>query len=131
MNLSAERFGPVQHRIMHLLWERGKLTAREITDALNKSKPMGPLAHSTVQTLLRKLETKGAVAHERHARTFYFYALVEKQRATGSALREVMGRVFGGSPMRLVAHLLQHERLPAEELEEIKRLIEAKGRKDS
>src|SRR5207244_289852 len=55
------RFGRMQHRMMTFLWARGKASARDITDALSKEKPV---AHSTVQTLLRKLETKGAIAHD-------------------------------------------------------------------
>ena len=51
------KLGSVQLRIMRVLWARGEATAREITDDLSRD---GAIAHSTVQTLLRKLEAKGA-----------------------------------------------------------------------
>ena len=61
-NLMTEpRLGRVQLKIMQVLWEKGRANAREITEALNRE---APIAHSTVQTLLRKLEAKGSVAHE-------------------------------------------------------------------
>jgi BlaI family penicillinase repressor len=61
MAKAPPRLGKVQLEIMQVLWERGEATAREITDTLCLSTP---IAHSTVQTLLRKLELKGAVSHE-------------------------------------------------------------------
>lgn len=63
------KLGKVQLQIMQVLWQQGQATAREITDELSRHKP---IAHSTVQTLLRKLETKGAVRHETQERTFIF-----------------------------------------------------------
>lgn len=119
-------FGRMQHRIMQILWERGKANAREITERLNREQPT---AHSTVQTLLRKLERKGAVAHELQDRTFVFYPLVEEDKARRSATRELIERVFGGSLTGLVAHLLEHEKIPRKELEQLRRLID--GRKES
>ena len=41
-----------------------------------------PIAHSTVQTLLRKLEAKGAVRHEVHDRTFVFKPLIDSRSVT-------------------------------------------------
>ena len=83
-------------------------------DAINQSKP---IAHSTVQTLLRGLEEKGAVDHEADGRTFVFFALVEeenfKQNATNS--RE---RVFGGNAATLVTHLLNGEGVSKQEIDE-------------
>ena len=59
--MGETQLGRMQFRIMQVLWDRGRANAREITDALNETEPV---AHSTVQTLLRQLEAKGAVGHE-------------------------------------------------------------------
>ena len=80
--MGETQLGRMQFRIMQVLWDRGRITAREITDALNESEP--GRAHSTVQTLLRQLEAKGAVGHEAEGRTFVFYA---NSRRTGSRRR--------------------------------------------
>ena len=50
---TPQKLGQVQLQIMQVLWERGQATARQITDALNRTQP---IAHSTLQTLLRKLK---------------------------------------------------------------------------
>ena len=80
--------------------------------------------HSTVQTLLRKLEAKGAVGHEVNDRTFIFFPLVTETDAARFALRDVIGRVFNGSPSGMVAYLVKHEKLTRKELDEIKKVIE-------
>ena len=115
------RFGRMQHQIMQVLWTRKRASARDITDALNKEEEV---AHSTVQTLLRKLEAKGAVGHEVEERTFVFFPLVEERKAVRSATRELVDRVFGGSISGLMAHLLEHEKIAKGELEQIKKLID-------
>ena len=123
------QFGPLQHRIMRVLWERGRVSAREITEALNLDEPV---AHSTVQTLLRQLEAKGAVDHEAHGRTFVFFPRVEEDRVKRGATRDLLDRVFAGRAGDLVAHLLKHERLSRSELDTLRKLIDQKrtGKED-
>ena len=119
--MAVPRFGRVQLRIMKLLWERGQATARELTDLLNKD---APIAHSTVQTLLRKLENKGAVGHDSADRTFIFHPLVKPEKFTRSATRDFVDRVFSGSAAGLVSYLLEHERIRETELAQIRQQID-------
>jgi BlaI family penicillinase repressor len=118
--VSSPRLGRVQLRIVQVLWRIGRANAREITETLNREEP---IAHSTVQTLLRKLEAKGAVAHDVEDRTFVFYPLVQEESVKQGATRELMDRIFGGSAAGLVAYLLENERVSGEELAEIGKLI--------
>lgn len=119
--MAVPRFGRVQLQIMQVLWDKGRATAREITEALNKT---GPIAHSTVQTLLRKLEKKGAIAHTVEDRTFVFRSLVQSEKVRRRATREVVERLFDGSPGGLVSYLLRNERISRDELEQIRALID-------
>lgn len=119
------RFGRVQLQIMHVLWARGEATAREITDELSKSEQ---IAHSTVQTLLRGLEGKGAVAHDVDHRTFVFKPLVKGDSVRQNATREFVDRLFHGSPAGLVSFLLRDEKIPRDELDRIRDLIDDPGR---
>ena len=65
--MTSTRLGKVQLQIMQVLWKKRSATAREITDAINA---IEPVAHSTVQTMLRILEDKKAVGHKKEGRTF-------------------------------------------------------------
>ena len=119
--MSSPRLGRVQLKIVQVLWEKGRANAREITDAMNVQEP---IAHSTVQTLLRQLEAKGAVDHEVDDRTFVFRPLVECDAVQRKATREFIENIFVGSPGGLVSYLLRHERIPQRELAEIRRLVD-------
>ena len=88
-----------------------------------------PIAHSTVQTLLRGLEEKGAVSHETEGRTFVFFPLVEEDRFKQCATRDLVERVFGGNAGTLVAHLLKNEKVSRREIDEIRKLIDRRGKK--
>lgn len=118
------QFGRIQLRLMQILWRKGQATAREITDALNALHPAEPIAHSTVQTLLRGLEDKGAVAHEAEGRTFVFRPLVDEGQFKQNVLGDLVERVFGGNIQGVMAHLLKHEKISRKELEKLRRLID-------
>jgi BlaI family transcriptional regulator, penicillinase repressor len=119
--MGETQLGRMQFRIMQVLWDRQRANAREITEALNETEPV---AHSTVQTLLRQLEAKGAVSHEAEDRTFVFFPRLKEDRVKRTAARELLDRVFGGNMGSLVAHLLKNERMSRDELDELHRLID-------
>ena len=121
--MTQTKMGQVQLRIMQLLWQMKRASARTLTEELNKTEQ---IAHSTVQTLLRQLEAKGSVAHEKEGRTFYFYPLVKEEKVKKSAASELIHNVFGGNVGGLVSYLLENEKISGEELAEIRKLIDQK-----
>ena len=123
--MNATQLGKVQLQIVQVLWQKGRTTAREITDALSQSQA---IAHSTVQTLLRTLEDKGAIAHDVEGRTFVFYPLVKEDKVKRNATRDLLDRVFCGNVGSLVSYLLEHEKVSRKELDDIRGLIDEKRR---
>jgi BlaI family transcriptional regulator, penicillinase repressor len=121
--MKSQQFGVVQLKIMQVLWDKGQANAREITSVLNHDQE---IAHSTVQTLLRQLELKGAISHRRENRTFVFRPLVEQDKVVESEIRQLKNRLFSGSAMGLMSYLLKQETIAPEEMNEIKRLIQEK-----
>ena len=121
------RIGSVQLRIMRVLWDEGEATARRIGEVMSMN---SPIAHSTVQTLLRQLESKGAVMHEKKDRTFVFRALIQEADASRSAAQDLLDRVFRGSLSGLVAHLLDSEEVSDEEMQLLRQVIEEKAKED-
>lgn len=108
------KFGRVQLRIMKVLWEKKRVSAREITDALNSAGDK--IAHSTVQTLLRGLEHKGAINHDIDYRTFIYYALVKNEQVIRYSLHEMIDMFFEGSTSSLVSFLVKKQYISPEEL---------------
>jgi BlaI family penicillinase repressor len=116
------KLGKVQLQIMQFLWQRGEATAREITNHLADA---GGLSRSTVQTLLRKLEAKGAVQHVERSGIFVFSPVAQESDITASSTRDFLSRVFQGSIAGLVSHVLAHENVTPDELQRLKNLIDS------
>src|SRR5918992_4782896 len=107
-------------RLMNVLWDKGQATVGEVVEAL-PSKPAA--SYSTVQTLLRILEAKRYLAHEKVGRAFVYRPLVERKQAQRRALSHLLDRFFN-SPTELVLNVLEDERMDAAELKRLKKLIE-------
>jgi BlaI family transcriptional regulator, penicillinase repressor len=115
--MESQQFGRVQMRILQVLWKKNRASAREITDALNEYEP---IAHSTVQTLIRTLEQKNAVAHVvTDNRTFIYHPLVKNESVVRNALGEFVNRIFNGSIDGLVSYLVRDEKIPPEEMKQV------------
>jgi len=110
---------------MRVLWDEGEATAKRIGEVLSAESAM---AHSTVQTLLRQLEAKGAVGHEKQERTFVFRPLIKESEISRSAAQDLLSRVFRGSVSGLVAHLLDSEEVSPEEMKLLKQIVEEKSK---
>jgi len=113
--------GKIQMRIMKILWEKKTASAREITHELNQ---IYPIAHSTIQTLLRILEQKDVVDHKVEDRTFIFYPTVKDEKVINNALREFLDNVFTGSASSLVQYLVKKRYISTRELSEISEMLD-------
>jgi predicted transcriptional regulator len=106
---------------MAVLWESQTATVADVVRALSKRRVV---SYSTVQTILRILETKGYVAHDKVARAFIYRPVVDERQARRRALRHLVSRLFEGSPSLLVLNVLEDERIDPDELRQLKKLIE-------
>ena len=107
-------------RLMRVLWDRGRATVGETVDDLTG--PRKP-AYNTVLTLLRILEQKGYVRHEKAGRAFVYEPLIDRSQARRSAVRHLLSRFFDDSPAALVLNLLEQDRIDETELRRLRELI--------
>jgi predicted transcriptional regulator len=107
---------------MRALWSRQTATVADVVADLT-TKKTAP-SYSTIQTILRILEAKGYVAHEKVARAFIYRPIVDERQARRRALRHLVSRLFEGSPSLLVLNVLDDEELDPAELKQLKKLIE-------
>jgi len=108
-------------RVMDVLWQKKTATVADVVAGLKKKRAV---TYSTAQTMLRILEAKGYVAHDKVARAFIFRPLVDANQARRRALRHLVSRLFEGSPSLLVLNVLDDEDIDPAELQQMKRLIE-------
>src|SRR5919109_2643757 len=107
-------------RVMSVLWQRQTARVADVVAALKKKRAV---SYSTVQTILRILENKGYVAHEKVARAFIYRPLVDQRQARRRALRHLVRRLFEGSPSLLVLNVLEDEEIDPAEREQLRKLI--------
>ena len=108
-------------RVMAVLWDSHKASVADVVRVLSRRRAV---SYSTVQTILRILETKGYVAHDKVARAFIYRPLVDERQARRRALRHLVSRLFKGSTSLLVLNVLEDERIDPDELRQLKKLIE-------
>jgi BlaI family penicillinase repressor len=108
-------------RIMAVLWQKQTATVGDVVASLKRSRVV---SYSTVQTILRILETKRYVMHEKVARAFVYRPVVDERQARRRALRHLIRRLFNGSPSSLVLNVLDDEEIDPAELKRLKRMIE-------
>lgn len=108
---------------MTVLWDRGRATVAEIVGALGRKRPVN---YSTVQTMMRILETKGYVKHEKEGRAFIYRPIVDQQQARRNALSHLLSRLFNDSPSLLVLNVLEDEQTDPKEIARLKALLSEK-----
>jgi BlaI family transcriptional regulator, penicillinase repressor len=111
----------VESEVMAILWRFRRASVGDVVTAMNETRAV---TYSTVQTILRILETKGYVTHHKVARAFVYEPKIDERQARRRALRHLVGRLFEGSPSLLVLNLLEDEELDPAEREQLRKLIE-------
>ena len=108
-------------QVMAVLWRLQKASVNDVVSAINETRAV---TYSTVQTILRILETKGYVAHGKVARAFVYEPVVDERQARRRALRHLVSRLFEGSPSLLVMNVLEDEDIDPAERERLRKWIE-------
>src|SRR6202795_5209256 len=109
--------------IMKVLWVRERASVREVQDDLNKT--TGPVAYSTVQTLLNIMEDKkGLARHVVEGRTFIYIPKKSSDRTIRELTRRFVDRVFDGALDRVMVALLDSKTPTPEELDRLRTMID-------
>lgn len=105
--------------ILRVLWARGPSTVREVFDALGREG-----AYTTVLKLLQIMTDKGLVRRDESARTHVYEAAESEQQTQKRLVTDLVNRVFDGSAARLMLHALDSASVSADEIAEIRRLLD-------
>lgn len=113
--------------ILKVLWEQSPLPVREVRILLEKQANR-PLSHSTVITMLNIMHRKGFVRRKKEGKAFLFAPKVKKKSVLGKMMGDLLVRVFDDSPSSMMLNLLETAELDAEELAELRKLINRKAK---
>jgi len=101
-------------QIMQVVWRRGASSVSAVQEGLEQE-----LAYTTVQTMLNILHKKGKLKRKLRGRAFEYSATLSEARASGSAVRDLIDRMFGGSSEELVMSLIKSRQIDAKKIAEL------------
>jgi predicted transcriptional regulator len=107
--------------LLRILWENEPATVREIHDALTRERAAG---YTTTLKMLQIMTGKGLVVRDEANRAHVYRAAISQDEMQSKILRDLSMRLFAGSAAQLAMHALAMEPASAQELEEIRALIE-------
>jgi BlaI family penicillinase repressor len=118
--MSSVRLTKFELEIMEKLWKLGRASVREIQEILpEKHRP----AYTTIQTMVHRLEEKGAVRQVRKiGNAFVYEPAISRESAYRRLIREFLD-LWGGSARPVMAHLLEEGKLSLKEIKELEEMV--------
>lgn len=125
--MAEPKLSALETKLMKELWTRGACSIREIHEAVSKKER---LAYTTVQTMMYRLEAKGAVRRTKKiGNAHVFEATTSRASVQSRAVNELLG-LFGGRAQPLMAHLVETGKITREDIDDAARLL-ANHKKDA
>lgn len=118
----VERISEGEQAVMEVLWAESPLTATEVAERVPDARGW---SERTVKTMLGRLLTKGALAHEEDGRRYLYRPAVARADYALRETRRLADRLFGGRAAPLVAHLAEGDGLSADDIAELEALLKA------
>ena len=125
--MSQKRLSRLELRIMEVLWKHGASSVREVQEYLPyKGRP----AHTTVQTILTRLEAKAAVRRAKKISNAHIYEPLITRGATQHLLVDELLAFFGGRAAPLVSHLIESGQLTLQDVEEARKTLKKEKKRE-
>lgn len=114
----------VELELMTVVWQRGEATVKDVLEALPKGRR---LAYTSVATVMKILETKGALSCRKDAHAHVYTPKLLKHEYERTSLDQLVATVFEGEPAALVQRLVGDGRLSADDLARIEAALKARN----
>lgn len=107
--------------ILNVLWRRGPSTVREVFETIGETKQTG---YTTVLKFMQIMSEKGLVRRDESERAHRYEAALAKEETQRQLIGDLLQRAFDGSARKLVLQALSTERASADELAEIRSMLD-------
>lgn len=111
---------------LNVLWEKGPATVREVHEAIAQERDLG---YTTVLKIFQRMTEKGLVQREESGKAHTYRPTMTQQETQSQMLRDLSDRLFSGSSTQLAMHALSMKAPNAEELEDVRKILEQRGGK--
>ena len=119
------RISDAEWQVMKVVWGRSPLAASAIVDILE---PTTTWNHHTIKTLINRLVLKKVLGYRKEGRRHLFFPRVAEADCVREENRSFLQRVYGGAVRPMLAAFIEEEELSAEDIAELKRILNNKGR---
>ena len=109
-----------EYEVMKIVWKYAPISTNEITEKLLKTTAWSP---KTIQTLIKRLVTKGALAYEKESRVFVYTPLVKEGEYIGQESRSFLKRFYNGDITAMVSSYLEQDQLTETEIAKLRSLL--------
>ena len=112
---------PTEDEIFKTVCQLEKAAVNDVFENFPKKRK---IRYTTVQTLLRRLETKGYLKHQVRGNAHIYYASVNMETLMKRTINDFLERFFGGDPAPLMMYLAKHGKLTTQDIQKLIKLVE-------
>ncbi len=109
-----------EFEVMKIIWKYAPISTNEITDHLVKTTAWSP---KTIQTLIKRLVTKGVLSYEKQSRVFVYTPLFDEAEYIGQESNNFLNRFYNGDITAMVSAYIDNEKLSKTEVDELRSLL--------
>ena len=124
--LSLPQISEAEFEVMKIVWKSAPVSTNEITDRLTKSTEWSP---KTIQTLIKRLVTKGALAYEKQSRVFVYTPLVKENEYVQKESNSFLERFYNGNLSAMLSAYIENDAVSESEIEILRALLAKRGKK--
>lgn len=115
-----------EFEVMKIVWKYAPISTNEITEKLMQTTNWSP---KTIQTLIKRLVTKGALTYEKQSRVFVYTPLVKEREYIGQESSSFLNRYYDGDITAMVSAYIENDKLSESELDTLRTLLSQKSKK--
>lgn len=116
-----------EYEVMKIVWKYAPISTTEITEHLTRTTNWNP---KTIQTLIKRLVTKGALTYEKHSRVFVYTPLVAETDYIRQESSSFLKRFYNGDITAMLSAYIDNDQLSESEIDSLRALLSSKGKGD-
>lgn len=109
-----------EFEVMKVIWKYAPISTNEITDKLTQTTSWSP---KTIQTLIKRLVTKGALSYEKQSRVFVYTPLIKEKEYLGQKSHSFLERYYNGDITAMLSAYIEEEKLSESEIDTLRSLL--------
>lgn len=109
-----------EFEVMKVIWKHAPISTNEITEKLTKTTAWSP---KTIQTLIKRLVTKGALSYQKQSRVFVYTPLIEEKEYIGQESHSFLKRFYNGDITAMLSAYIEDARLSESEIDTLRSLL--------